>query len=150
MPNYKMPPSSFLSPICLLHSFTSTLDDVHQDEPPFSKVFENHRKSLIRHYERSGQTVLPDRSLLIRQKLVKSAKIKKIRSDILDDLRSNRVTRQVTFNRTKIVQKCQNSNDLFSVIFKHCGQSWWSKMRHFCDFQPNDEKSRRICYATKL
>ena len=75
MPNYKMPPSSFLSPICLLHSFTSTLDDVHQDEPPFSTVFENHRKSLIRHCERSGQTVLPDRSLLIRQKLVENVEI---------------------------------------------------------------------------
>ena len=70
-------------------------------------MFENHRKSLIQHCERSelrlhfewtkvnqkcqkgsiwaifwkpeafGQTVLPDRSVLIGQKLVENAKIKK-------------------------------------------------------------------------
>ena len=57
------------------------------------------------------QTVLPDRSYLIGQKLVKSAKIKKS-----DDLRSNIVTRQFTFNRTKIVQKCQNcKNHRYSI-----------------------------------
>ncbi len=73
-----------------------------------STVFENHRKSLIQHCERSqlhlhfewtkvnqncqkwpnlasfwkleacGQTVLPDRSVLIGQKLVENAKIQKI------------------------------------------------------------------------
>ena len=62
-----------------------------------STVFENHRKSLIQHCERSellslktpkaaslfkpeacGQTVLPDRSILIRQKLLENAKNKKI------------------------------------------------------------------------
>ena len=37
-------------------------------------MFENDRKSLIQH-ETFGQTVLPDRSLLIGQKLVKNAKI---------------------------------------------------------------------------
>ena len=53
-----------------------------------STVFENHRKSLIRHGERSGQTVLPDRSLLIRQKLVENAKIEKLKlkCDILADV----------------------------------------------------------------
>ena len=80
-----MPPSSFLSPICLLHSFTSTLDDVHQDEPPLSTVFKNNRKSLIRHYERSGQTVLPDRSLLIRQKFVENVKIQKCKCAIVSN-----------------------------------------------------------------
>ena len=35
-------------------------------------VFENHRKSLILH---CGQTVLPDLSLLIGQKLSENAKI---------------------------------------------------------------------------
>ena len=76
-------------------------------------VFENHRKSIIQHCERSelclhfewtkvnkkcpklsilasfckseacGQTVLPDRSILIGQKLVENAKIKKCKCDIL-------------------------------------------------------------------
>ena len=35
-------------------------------------------------------------------------------------LRSNSVTRQVSFNRTKIGEKCQNSNATFWVIFKQC------------------------------
>ena len=35
-------------------------------------------------------------------------------------LRSNRVTRQVSFNRTKNGGKCQNSNATFWVIFKQC------------------------------
>ena len=38
-------------------------------------------------------------------------------------LRSNSVTRQVNFNRTKIGRKCQNwknSNATFWVIFQHC------------------------------
>ena len=71
-------------------------------------VFENQGKSLIQHCERSelryvyilsgqnilknaknaqleacGQTVLPERSVFIRQKLVENAKIKKIKCDIL-------------------------------------------------------------------
>ena len=68
-------------------------------------MFENHRKSLIQHCERSelrqqsgkcqkmvnlasfwkleafGQTVLPDRSILIGKKLVESAKIEKLKWD---------------------------------------------------------------------
>ena len=35
--------------------------------------------------EACGQTVLPDRSILIRQKLVKNAKIQKLKCDILGD-----------------------------------------------------------------
>ena len=35
-------------------------------------------------------------------------------------MRSNSVTRQVSFNRTKIGGKCQNSNTTFRVIFKQC------------------------------
>ena len=35
-------------------------------------------------------------------------------------LRSNSVTRQVNFNRTKIGAKCQNANATFKVIFKQC------------------------------
>ena len=37
-------------------------------------------------------------------------------------LRSNSVTRHVSFNRTKTGGKCQNSNATFWVIFKHCAQ----------------------------
>ena len=37
-------------------------------------------------------------------------------------LRSNSVTRHVTFNRTKIGGKRQNSNATFLVIFKQCVQ----------------------------
>ena len=74
-------------------------------------VFENHRKSLISHCERSelhfewtkviknakivnltnqkpvtyDQTALPDRSLLIEQKLAKSAKIEKFKCDIFSN-----------------------------------------------------------------
>ena len=33
---------------------------------------------------------------------------------------SNSITRQVSFNRTKIVGKCQNSNATFWVTFKQC------------------------------
>ena len=80
-----------------------------------STVFENHRKSLIQHYEQSelrlhfewtkvnqncqswsilasfwkpeacGQTVLPDRSVLIGQKLVENANIQKFKCDILSN-----------------------------------------------------------------
>ena len=44
-------------------------------------------------------------------------------------LRSNSVTRQVNFNRTKIGRKCQkfkNSNATFWVIFKQCDRVWKS------------------------
>ena len=55
-------------------------------------VFENHEKSHIQHCE-----------------ILKTW-----------NLRSNSVTRQVNFNRAKIGGKCQNSNETFWVIFKHC------------------------------
>ena len=78
-------------------------------------MVENHRKSLIQHCERSevrlnifngqkfiknakngqfrkpeacGQTVLPDRSLLIGKKLVENAKIEKFKCDIVIDLQT--------------------------------------------------------------
>ena len=83
-----------------------------------STVFENHRKSLIQHCERSEQrlhfewtkvnqkcqkwsilasfckpeaccqTVLPDSSVLIGQKLVENAKIQKFKCDILSDFQT--------------------------------------------------------------
>ena len=45
-------------------------------------------------------------------------------------LRSNSVIRQVSFNRTKIGGKCQNSNATFWVIFKPC-----ASILKFCHFQ---------------
>ena len=81
-------------------------------------VFENHRKSLIQHCERSelrlhfewtkvnekcqkwsilasfwkpeacGQTVLPDMSVLIGQKLVENAKMQKFKCDILSNVQT--------------------------------------------------------------
>ena len=38
--------------------------------------------------EACGQTVLPDRSLLIGQKLVENAKVKKFKCDILSDFQT--------------------------------------------------------------
>ena len=38
--------------------------------------------------EACGQAVLPDRSVLIGQKLVENAKIKKFKCDILDDFQT--------------------------------------------------------------
>ena len=61
-------------------------------------MFENHRKSRIQHCERS--------ELLL----------------YLWSLGSNSVTRQVNLNRSKIGEKCQNSNATFWVIFKHSVQ----------------------------
>ena len=77
-------------------------------------VFENHRKSLIQQIniaskasyvyilsgqkwsilasfwkpEACGQTVLPDRSVLIGQKVVENAKIEKFKCDILGDFQT--------------------------------------------------------------
>ena len=62
--------------------------------------------------------------ILSGQILIKSANIGPIYS-VFENLKlqSNSVTRQVTFNRTKIGGKCQNlkiKNATFWVIFKHC------------------------------
>ena len=48
-------------------------------------MFENYRKRLIQHLQACSQTVLPERSILIGQKLVKNAKIEKFKCDILGD-----------------------------------------------------------------
>ena len=63
-------------------------------------VFENHRKSLIQHCE-----------LLLHfewTKVIKNAKNSQFDKSKTCYLRSNSVTRQITFNRTKIGEKCQN------------------------------------------
>ena len=54
-------------------------------------VFKNHRKSLIQHFwksDSSGQTVLPDRSILVRQKLMKNTKFQKLKYAILIDFQT--------------------------------------------------------------
>ena len=77
--------------------------------------------------EAYGQTVLPDMSTLLGQKSMENANIEKSKCDIMgqkfiknakngqfwrvfeNSLQSNSVTKQVTFNKTKISGKCQNS-----------------------------------------
>ena len=78
-------------------------------------VFENHRKSRIQHCERS-ELRLHFEWTKVNQKCQKWS----ILANFWKSLWSNSVTRQVSFNRTKIGGKCQNSNATFWVIFKHC------------------------------
>ena len=63
-------------------------------------VFENHRKSLIQH---SAVTIWEDNSSWKMPKMFHFGEFLKAWS-----LRSNSVTKQVNFNRTKISGKCQN------------------------------------------
>ena len=78
-------------------------------------VFENHRKSLIQRCERSYVYTLNG------QKLIKNAKNDPLWQVLkICSLRSKRVIRQVSFNRTKIGGKCQISNATYWVIFKQC------------------------------
>ena len=72
-----------------------------------SMVFEIHRKSLIQQCERSEQR--------LHYEWTKVTKRMKTWS-----LQSTSVTRQVSFDRTNIGSKCQNSNVTFWVIFKQC------------------------------
>ena len=65
--------------------------------------------------EACGQTVLPDRSLLIGQKLVENAKITKHKFNILSDFQT----------------LCKKSNETFLLIFKHCEKSC-KEIRIFC------------------
>ena len=70
-------------------------------------VFENHRKSLIQHCERS-ELCLHFEGTKVNckcQKIVHFCQFLKIWS-----LLSNSVTRQITFNRTKIVFICQKKS----------------------------------------
>ena len=67
---------------------------------------------------RATFTFWVDKSLLKMPKMVNFGEFLKTWR-----LRQNSVTRQVTFNRTKIGGKCQNTktwNATFLVIFKHC------------------------------
>ena len=80
-------------------------------------VFKNHRKSLIQHGEQSELHLHFEWTKVHKkcQKMVHFGEFLKSWS-----LRSNSVTRHVSFNRTKIGEKCQNSNATFWVIFKQC------------------------------
>ena len=81
-------------------------------------VFENHRKSLIQQCERSELRLHFEWTKLKLPKMVHFGEFLKIWS-----LQSNSVTRQVSFNRTKIGGKCQNkinSNVTFWGIFEYC------------------------------
>ena len=74
--------------------------------PNWNTVFENHRKSLIQHCERSElrlHVFWVDKSWLKIPKMVHFGDFLKTLS-----LRSNSITRQVTYNKTKNVGKCQN------------------------------------------
>ena len=72
---------------------------------PSFTVFENHRKSLIQHCERSDL-----RLQLSGKKLIKNVQKWSILGEFLNTLglRSNSVTRQVSFNWSKIGGKCLN------------------------------------------
>ena len=61
-------------------------------------------------------------------------------------LRSNRVTRQVSFNRTKIGGKCQNSNATFWVIFIQCvvAESWTLETSQITVVENDSKKSHKL------
>ena len=84
----------------------------------YSTVFENHRKSLIQHCEQSElrlhfewTKVLPDRAVLIGQKLPKSAKIKKFRWDSFKYFLNNVLLCK---------QKCAENAERLEMIDKTC------------------------------
>ena len=79
-------------------------------------VFENHKKVAYNiASEASYIYINMDKSSSKMPKMVDFGEVLKSLS-----LRSNSVTRQVIFDRTKIGKKCKNSNATFLVIFKHC------------------------------
>ena len=105
-------------------------------------MFENHRKSLIQHYilsgqkliknakkwcilasfwkpEACGQTVLPDRSVLIRHKLVGNGKVQKFKCDIFSNFQTCRTVRDSLSRSKSKLTLCfyivQSSPDLVIV-----------------------------------
>ena len=86
--------------------------------------------------EACGQTVLPDRSVLIRQKFVENAKIKKFKFDILRNSWCLKITEKVSFNIAseasyvyilsgqKLIKKCKKLS-IFASFWKPeaCGQT---------------------------
>ena len=103
----------------------------------FTLNFPFRRSRCLKITEKSHSTIASEASyvyimILSGQKLTKNAKngpfwrvFEKTWS-----LQSNSVTRQVSFNRTKIGGKWQNSNATFWVIFKHCVGAWKIRFRY--------------------
>ena len=91
-------------------------------------VFENHRQSLIQHCERSE----------LRLHLINKAKNCPIWW-VFENLKlAVKQCYQVSFYKTKLCEKCQNSNATFWVIFKQCAQLkflWGIFTRFFNVFQ---------------
>ena len=73
-------------------------------------VFENHRKSLIHHYERSELHLQFDWTK-VHKKCQKSGEFLKTLS-----LQANSVTSQVTFSKTKIAGKSRNSTEILKHV----------------------------------
>ena len=126
---------TFLTSI-LLH-----LSSLSRIEQTSITVFENHRKSLIQHCERSelhlhfewtkvnwkwqkwsilasfwkleacGHTVLPDRSILMGQKLAENAKLQKFKCDILSNCNNVR-----TYTKKCIFRGFREANVLDNVM----------------------------------
>ena len=97
-------------------------------------VFEIHRKSLIQHCKRSELPFWEYKSYLKMPKMVHLGEFLKNYC-----LRFNSVTRQASFNRTIIGEKCLNSNATFWVIFKQCD------MIVFENYQNGSYSNFRIC-----
>ena len=84
--------------------YPSELPNDEKSQSYSTTVFENHRKSLIQHCERSELCLI-----LSGQKLIENAKNRQF-GDFLKRwiIWSSSVTRHVNYNRTKIDGKCQN------------------------------------------
>ena len=71
-------------------------------------------------------------------------------------LRSNRVTRQVSFNTTKIGGKCQNSNATFWITFKQYAGATLAilgvkiQMRHFLAIFKHCDSRRQRCAFRRI
>ena len=106
--------------LCLLLSiWVRIIVDIRTKKKKSSFLLRNHGvwKSQEKSHstlraKRATFTFWVDKSSLKMPKMVQFGEFLKTCS-----LRSNRVTRQVSFNRSKIGEKCQNS---FWVIFKYC------------------------------
>ena len=135
--------------------------------PDLCTVFENHRKSLIQHCERSelrlhfewtkvnqkcqkwsilasfwrpkgcGQTVLPDRSDFIGQKLVENAKIEKFKWDILSNFQTMCI---------RIHSQCFENSSKMSLITRNVIK--WDIFTH-CDIWKLTKDANKDCYSMR-
>ena len=67
--------------------------------------------------EACGQIVLPDRSLLIRQKLVENAKIKNFKCDILSNFQT--MCKGVKSSEMQLIQTSRVARTYFDASFSH-------------------------------